>query len=366
MNNSGIIIVLKLCYLLLAWGLLGIIYWSAPKPGVDRFQEKQFRTMMIYRTINALLIIGYAFLEVKWPLWLELAQTRGLLRAYLLGDLVNFSLLIWYLMGMLYLNFRFDQKTRWIGSGFGSYLMQYGYFWLFIINIFVILRLDYYYLPLVPPNLPAVYRWALEGGALALMVGLQLLVLWLRRSKMIPADPEIERLVRKVAGEFKVRVKKVRIWQLERVLNAFATGIFLKNIYLTESLVNSLSLDDLRMIVGHECAHFKRRHLELRAAVIAGLFFLGSSLAEDYPDLPLSIYILYWVGAVLAYNLYARFQEFEADRIAALKLGDGTRMAEALARLGSSVNFGRIFKWLVGHPDMEARVKRLGIVKRKI
>lgn len=363
-NNTGIIIGLKFCYLLVAWGLLGVIVWLASKPGVARFQEKSFRMLMVFRTVNILLIIGFAFFELRWPLWLWLARAWELLPAYLLGDLVNFTLLVGYLTGMLYLNYRNDRKAKGIGPGFGSYLMQYGYLWLLIINIFVVLRLDYYYLPLVSGNLPPGYHWALETGALALLVGLQLLALLVRRLKMIPADPEVERLVREVAVEFKVRIKKVRLWQLERTLNAFATGIFMKNIYLTETLVNSMSPADLRMIIGHECAHFKRRHLELRVIFIAGLIFLGSSLAEDFPELPLLFEGLFWLAAVLAYQMFARFQEFEADRIAARQLGGGERMAQALMRLASPVKFGRIFRWLVGHPDLEARVKRLGLIKQ--
>ncbi len=357
---------MKLGYLLLAWGLLGVICWLAPKPGVEDFQEKRFRAVMFFRTVNVLLIIGFVFFEFKWPLWLWLAEARELIFAYLLGDLVNFTFLVWYLIGMLYLTYRIDRKAKGIGRGFGTYLMQYGYFWMFIINIFVVLRLDYYYLPLIPGGLSLGYRWALEIGALALLVGLQLLALWVRKLKMIPADPEIERLVREVAKVFKVRVKKVRVWQLERVLNAFATGIFTKNVYLTETLVNSLGPDDLRMVIGHECAHFKRRHLELRVLAVMVLVFLGSSLMEDYPDLPWLIYILYWVGAVLAYNLFARFQEFEADLVAARELGGGARMAQSLMRLAAPVRFGRIFRWLVGHPDLEARVKRLRMIKPNI
>ncbi len=363
MNNTGIIIVLKFSYLLLALGLLGVIGWLAPKPWVIRFQEKRFRMMMVFRTVNALLIVGFTLLELKWPLWLELTQTRKLISAYLLGDLVNFAFLAWYLTGMLFLTYRMDQKTKGIGCGFDSYLMQYGYFWLFIINLFVVLRLDYYYLPLIPEDWPREYRWALEIGAIALLAGLQLLALLVRSLKMVPAVPEVEGLVRTVAHEFKVKVSKVRIWRLERVINAFATGIFMKNIYLTETLVNSLSPADLRMIVGHECAHFKRRHLELRVILIAGLFFWGSSLMEDYPDLPLLMYGLYWVGALLVFNLVARFQEFEADRIAALKLDGGERMAQALMEIAAPIRFGRVFSWLVGHPDLEARVKRLRMIE---
>lgn len=359
LNNAGIIIALKFSYLLLALGLLGVILWLAPKPGVVRFQEKRFRMMMVFRTVNVLLIVGFAFFEFRWPLWLELTQARKLIFAYLLGDVVNFAFLAWYLTGMLFLTFRMDRKTKGIGCGFGSYLMQYGYFWLLIINIFLVLRLDYYYLPLIPKEWLPQYRWALEIGAIILLVGLQLLALLVRSLKMVPADPEVEQLVRAVAGEFKVRVGKVRIWRLERVINAFATGIFMKNIYLTEALIDSLSPTDLRMIVGHECAHFKRHHLELRVILIAGLFFLGSSVAEDYPDLPLPFYGLYWIGAVLVFNLFARFQEFEADRIAALKLGGGERMAQALTGIAAPIRFGRVFKWLVGHPDLETRVKRL-------
>lgn len=360
MNNTGIIIGLKFSYLLLALGLLGVIAWLAPKPGAVQFLEKRFRVTMVFRTVNVILITGFVFLELKWPLWLRLTQTRKLIFLYLLGDMVNLTFLVWFLTGMLFLTYLMDRKTKGIGPGFGSYLMQYGYFWLFIVNILIVARLDYYYLPLVPESWPSKYRWFLELGSLALLIGLQLLALFARSLKMVPAGPEVERLVRTVAGEFKVKVGTVRIWQLDKVINAFATGIFRKNIYLTETLVNSLSPNDLRMIVGHECAHFKKHHLELRVLMVLGLIFLGSSLMEDFPDLPLSIHGLYWGAAVLGYNLFARFQEFEADRLAAFKLGGGDRMAQALTRIAAPISFGRVFKWLVGHADLEARVKRLG------
>ncbi len=361
MNNTEIIIILKFSYLLLALGLLGVILWLASKSGGVLFQEKRFRMIMFFRTVNVLLIVGFAFFELKWSLWLWLAETRELIPAYLLGDLVNFTLLVVYLTGMLYLSYRIDRKMKGISSGFGSYLMQYGYFWLFIINIFVVLRLDYYYLPLIPESFPKGYRWAVEAGAIALLLGLQLVALWVRRLKMIPAGPKVEHLVREVAGKLKVKIRKIRIWKLEGVINAFATGIFVKNIFLTETLVNSLSPDDLRMIVGHECAHFKRHHLELRVIFIIGLIFLGSSLAEDFPEMPLPIYGLYWVAAVLAYQMFARFQEYEADKVAAQKLGGSEQMAQALTRIASPVRFGRFFKWLIGHPDLEARLRKLKI-----
>lgn len=365
LNSTGTIIGLKIGYFLLAWWLLGVIYRLAPKSGVAKFQELRFRMLMVFRTVNVLLIIGFAFFEVRWPLWLWLARTRELLLAYLEGDLVNFSLLIGYLTGMLYLAYRMDRKIKGISSGFGSYLMQYGYFWMFVLNTFILLRLDYYYLPLIAKELPSRYRWILEAGAIALLVGLQLLALWVRRVKVVPADPEVERLVREVAAEFKVKVSKVGIWRLENVINAYATGIFMKSILLTETLVNSLEPADLRMIIGHELAHFKRRHLGMRVIFIVGLVFLGSSLVEDYPDLPAVVYGIYWIMAVLIYNLFARYQEFEADRLSALKLGGGEQMAQALTRIAVPVKFGRFFKWLVGHPDLETRVKRLGKIKER-
>lgn len=314
---------------------------------------------MVFRTVNVIFITGFVFLELKWPLWWQLVPTRKLLSAYLLGDLVNFTILAWYFVGMLYLKYLMDRKTKGLSPGFSSYCAQYGYFWLFIINLLVVLRLEYYYLPLIPEDCPLGYRWSLEIGSLVIVIGLQFLALSVRSLKMVPAGPEVEGLVRMVADEFGVKIRKVQIWRLERVINAFAFGIFKKSIYLTETLVKSLDPADLRMIVGHECAHFKKRHLELRVIFILGLIYFGSSLAEAFPGLPLSVYGLYSVVAVFFYNLFARYQEFEADRIAALKLGGGERMAQALMRIAAPIKFGSFFKWFVGHPDLEARIIKL-------
>ena len=360
LDNTGIIIFSKICYILLSLGLLGVfVFWLAPRPGVGHFLDRRFRVMMFFRTANVIFIAGFVFWELKLPLWWRLAPTRRLLSAYLLGDLANFTILAWYLMGVLYLKYLMDRKTKGLSPGFGSYCAQYGHFSLMVIDLLLILRLEYYYLPLMLEVCPLGYHWSLKIGSLVIVIGLQLLVLLVRSLKMVPAGPEVEGLVKVVADEFKVKIRRVRIWRLERVMNAFAFGIFRKSIYLTETLVESLDSADLQMIVGHECAHFKKHHLELRVILILGLISLGSLLAEAFPGLPLLVYGLYFVVAVLCYNLFARFQEFEADRIAALKLGGGDRMAQALMRIVAPITLGPFFKWLVGHGDLETRIIKL-------
>jgi Zn-dependent protease with chaperone function len=188
-------------------------------------------------------------------------------------------------------------------------------------------------------------------------------VLYIRQLKMVATGPELRAIVAEVAACFKVKVKNVKIWKLDRVSNAFSSVLFFHSIFLSATLVDSISPDDLNMILGHECAHFKRQHLKIRVLVIAILIYLGSTLMEEYPDLNLLIYIAFALVAIIIYQAIARRQELMADRLAAEILGGRDKMAATLTRLmGLSavpLKFGFIMGLLLGHPDLETRVRWL-------
>jgi Zn-dependent protease with chaperone function len=188
-------------------------------------------------------------------------------------------------------------------------------------------------------------------------------VLYIRQLKMVATGPELRAIVAEVAACFKVKVKKVKIWKLDRVSNAFSSGLFFQSIFLTATLVDSVSPDDLKMILGHECVHFKRQHLKIRVLVITVLIYLWSTLMEDYPDLNWLVHIAFALVAIIIYQAIARRQELKADQLAAEMLGGKDKMAAALTRLmglsAAPPKFGFIMGLLLGHPDLETRVKWL-------
>jgi Zn-dependent protease with chaperone function len=355
LNNFYGYLLLKLIYLGLALIILTVfrgLIWTPGKP---------LKYQILFKYGNILILIGFLILELEWPLWVWLQPNLTIVSALVIADIINLVLLAGYILFFMRQSFLIIKRTRAIATGFGSYLAQYGYTWLFVLNLLIFLRFDYFYLPLVPGNLAWQTQILIEAGVLLFFIVLQLGVLRIRRFKMTEAGPELRGLIAEVAGHFKIRVKIIRIWQLDGVKNAFASGILFKSIFITESLVNIAGPDDLRMILGHECAHLKKRHLITRVAVIFLFVWLGSLLSEALSELNWYLFAVYGLVAVISYKSVARFQEFQADFLAAKLLGGGGLMAGALTRVfgNDSQKFGRVLKWLVGHPELGERVKRL-------
>jgi Zn-dependent protease with chaperone function len=368
MNYIPGLVWLRIGYMVGAAVLLWLIQWKAPQPGTADFSRKRFRFVFLFRAINLLLLTGYAALALKQPIWGWLQYRLGILPAMLLDDLINLILLIGFLLYYLWLSYQNDRTINCLRSSYGSYLMQYSYFWLFTLNILIFLRLDSMYLPLIPGNLSPRRQWLIEALILGGMLLLQSGVLLFRRLKMSAAGTRLRQLVTEVAGEFGIKVRSVRVWHLERVANAFATGLFMKSIFLTDTLLEIASPEDLRMIIGHECAHFKRYHLLIRVAVLGILVMAFSTLVEDYPELHWSVLAVSGLAGFLLFKAISRAQEFDADRYAARILGGPAQMATALTRVfGTNTvqsGFGTVLRWLVGHPDLETRIKRLQAMKQ--
>jgi Zn-dependent protease with chaperone function len=357
LNNFWGYLGLKLGYLALALLILSLVRRMIMGAG----KERQYQ--MMFRYINILLIIGFLVLELKWPLWVWVPLNIKLLPTLILNDIMNLALLIGYLVFFLYQSFLIMRKIRVLQEGFGSYLLQYSYIWLSMLSLIIFLRVDNLYMPMIPRNILHYQQLFIEvavNGAFILMLGLTLAI---RRLRMIGAGPELKELVAEVAGRLGIKVQVVRIWRLDGVKNAFAGGFLRRSIFLSEALVNSTNRDDLRMIVGHECVHLKKRHLWIRAGLIFGWIWLGSEFI-DFEEWSALIPFLYAAGVFLIYQFISRRQELEADRLSAMLVGDGKAMATALVRnFGAGQRFGPITRLLAGHPSMEERVERLKVNK---
>ena len=362
MNRIWLIIGIKLGYLIL--GGLFLRLWrgliSTSRFGIGRVLRWRYRLISIY--LNFGLLTGFMWVMLKYTLSSGMLLNFSPFTSLLIDDVFNCFLLSLYFLIFLYESFLIERKTYFFYSGFGSYLRQNGYRSLLVFNVILFLRVDYSYLPLISR---AHTRFSLALTEVLMAAGfsvLQLLVLFLRRLNMVEAEPELKALVRETGARMGVKIKVIRVWRLEGVTNAFATGFFRKSIFISERLLNTAAPEDLRMIIGHECAHFKRRHLLVRAGFIALLLWGASFLLDTYPDLDLGYYVLSGFGGLLIYKALSRYQELQADRLAAEKLGDGAKMAGALARVfgsGSHQKSGIIVRLFSGHPDPRLRNERL-------
>lgn len=358
---AHLMIIGKVAYL----GLAVLIIWALRRgmTGPKRvFRAGQaFRASLLLKGIHLAMVAGFA-----WMSWfLPSGQRVEILRlsTMLCDDGLTFGLLLIYFIFYMAEIYRLDQKFRGIQSSFGSYLIQYGFFQILLLDILLLFRLDDNYLPFFVQKYPKVNPNYFEAILIALFLGIQGIALLVRGLKMADAPAEVRQVVDEVARVFDLKIHRVKVWKLELVGNAFATGLIRHRIFLTESLLRHADLEHLRMIVGHECAHFKLRHLEIRMILIAVLVLIGSYLMDLYPELSWIYIAMYVILGFLIFFAIARVQELQADRLSAGKLGGGPLMAEALLQVfgmrGIPGGWGKILRWFIGHPEMAERVKRL-------
>lgn len=362
MNNIGAGLTAKIAFFVLSCILVLSfrIFMILSKVGYDA--EKRFRWLLFFRSINFIFLIGFALVNLQFPVWPSLDKLP-VLYALIVEDSFNLVLVAGYFVFFLYQSYRIAQKFNRIQSTFGSYISQYAFFWLLMMNGLIFLRLDYFYIPLIPASDSSFTQIMMEILFAGIFLILQGLVLLVRRIKMVQAGPELQLLVKEVSQKIGVKIHQVKIWQLELVGNAFATGVFRHSIFLTESMTENVSQQDLEMIIGHECAHFKLHHLEMRMVVIAILIGLGSYFFEDLPDHYGIVLILFSILALLLYKRMARIHEYQADKLAADRLGGRQVMADALTRVfginATPTRFDRFLGQWLSHPDLASRIRRL-------
>lgn len=203
------------------------------------------------------------------------------------------------------------------------------------------------------------------GGAfLYLFVGLAVLMnvvgYWcsdriaLRASRATPLaedeHPELYRLVRELATRAAVPMPRLYLTPSDQP-NAFATG---RNpahaaIAVTEGLLRSLPLEQVRAVIAHELGHIRNRDI-LVSSIVAMIAGAVSSIATvlqfsllfgggDEEDSPLG-----WIGTIAAIVVapiaamllqlaVSRQREYLADATAVRLLGEGGQLADALETL---------------------------------
>jgi heat shock protein HtpX len=206
--------------------------------------------------------------------------------------------------------------------------------------------------------------------------------------------PEVHAAVRELAGRAGIPVPRLYVMPGEQP-NAFATGRDPRHgtIAVTEELLMSMPLAEIRGVLAHELAHIKNRDVLVSsiAAMMAGavsavanllqLSFLFGGEEDDSPMGllgALAAMLLAPLGAMLLQLGVSRQREYLADATAAQLLGEAAPLADALehieirqaARLqvhpltapmyiANPLSGGQVTALFSTHPPITERVRRL-------
>ncbi len=162
--------------------------------------------------------------------------------------------------------------------------------------------------------------------------------------------PDIYKMVENLTAKSGIPMPKLFITP-DSQANAFATG---RNpdhasLALTQGLLNTLSLSEIRGVLSHELSHIKNRDILITsvAAVIAssvsflanmGFYggFGGNNNRRNSGGFGFLAILLAPIAAMLLQLAVSREREYEADRSGALMLGTSEPLAQALTDIGRS------------------------------
>ena len=204
---------------------------------------------------------------------------------------------------------------------------------------------------------------ALGGGFLYLFVAfavvMNLVGYWfsdkiaIKASRARPLEqhesPELHRIVEELAGRAGVPVPRVYMIPSEQP-NAFATGRNPKHsaVAVTEGLLRSMPMEQIRAVLAHEFAHIRNRDILVSSiaamiaaaiAAIANILQFSFLFGGDDDENPLGFVgalaamIVAPIAAMLLQLAVSRQREYLADATAARFLGEGRPLADALENL---------------------------------
>ncbi|MBI5207769.1 MAG: zinc metalloprotease HtpX [Candidatus Firestonebacteria bacterium] len=214
-------------------------------------------------------------------------------------------------------------------------------------------------------------------------------------------DTALFAIIKEVADKASLPMPKVYIIN-DHSPNAFATGRNPEHaaVAVTTGIMNLLTKEELKGVLGHEFAHIKNRDILIGtvAATIAGAISMLASIARwglmfggmggrrdddrnSSPIAAIAMMIIAPIAAMLIQMAVSRSREYEADKDGALFSGSPKYLADALSNLESGVSRypmveanpatahmfivnplrggNSILKLFSTHPPIEERIEKL-------
>jgi Zn-dependent protease with chaperone function len=227
---------------------------------------------------------------------------------------------------------------------------------------FVLLHLRLHVLPLLVPvlviaaanesirtwsatsELAASQPWVVDAAAVAIalvaFIAAPLFIRPLLHVSRVESGPLRDDLA-SMCRRHGVRARHIFIWHTQGwMINAAVMGVIapLRYVLLTDALVETMSREEVRAVMGHEIGHVKRRHMPwLLAAVLASLALAGMMVEwplrtwlhwqgqESWPGdarLHMVVLVAEAVIAIAAFGWVSRRFERQADAFAVQHLSD--------------------------------------------
>lgn len=232
------------------------------------------------------------------------------------------------------------------------------------------------------------------------------IVLAIYKARLIKRDeyPELFEIVENLSKNAGIHMPRLYIIPVESP-NAFATGRNDKNaaIAVTQGLLNTLTLREIKGVLAHEVAHIKNHDILIQsiAAVIAGaisslanmatflLLFAGSNNDRERgvnPFVFLITLIVAPIAAMLIQFAISRSREYLADEVGAKISKDPLALRDALEKLEvyskrvplktepatahmfivNPLKGETIATLFSTHPPIQKRIERLEIISREL
>lgn len=168
---------------------------------------------------------------------------------------------------------------------------------------------------------------------------------------------------------------KLMIWPTKKskVANALVTGFLKKKqIFITDYLLENMTIKEVEAILAHEIGHIKHHHLWKRVALIlvfpALMFGVGSGMdwfEERFTDIPVwigfsCIVVIFVVYFIIAFNFFVRVQERQADEYVLTTGVDYRDFASSLLKLAKlnhmTTKMNKVDESFQTHPSIAKRI----------